>query len=156
MTADVTSFLRRSARVAPLGVAVASPDGEQTYAELLAQVDELARSLPPSDQGPEPIAVVTGNDPITPCLYLAVIAAGHAVVPLSSRLPHHVIARIAETAGIRLGLLWAHSTPPQTTLGGSFMVGTHETLLYLQSGQRFLPGRQWCRSQAERPANPRA
>jgi acyl-CoA synthetase (AMP-forming)/AMP-acid ligase II len=105
MTADVTSFLRRSARVAPLGVAVASPDGEQTYAELMAQVDELARSLPPSDQGPEPIAVVTGNDPITPCLYLAVIAAGHAVVPLSSRLPHHVIARIAETAGIRLGLL---------------------------------------------------
>lgn len=105
MTADVTSFLRRSARVAPLKVAVASPDSEQTYVDLLSQVDELTGLLPPPDQGPEPIAVFTGNDPLAPCLYLAVIAAGHAVVPLGSQLPHHVIARIAETAGIRLGLL---------------------------------------------------
>ena len=141
MTADVTSFLRRSARVAPLGIAVASPDGEQTYEDLMSQVDELARSLPPSNQGPEPIAVVTGNDPIAPCLYLAIIAAGHAVVPLSSRLPHHVIARIAETAGIRLGLLTPSATDQMASL-----TATADNTRWIVYGQdprdASLPGRR--------------
>jgi long-chain acyl-CoA synthetase len=119
MTADIMAFLRRSARVAPSRVAVASPAGEQTYSQLLSQVDELARMLPPAELGPEPIAVVTGNDPAAPCLYLAVIAAGHAVVPLSASLPHQAIARIAETAGIRLGLLTPSASDQMASLAAT-------------------------------------
>jgi len=104
--ADVVAFLRRSALIDPGRVAVASGDIECTYAQLLALVQSWAKRLPKSVGGmPEPIAVVAEHDSVVPELYLGVMAAGHAVIPLSTRLPDEVIARIVALAGVRLGIL---------------------------------------------------
>jgi malonate-semialdehyde dehydrogenase (acetylating)/methylmalonate-semialdehyde dehydrogenase len=104
----VISLLNRSARTAPETVAVSAPDedggyADVTYAQLLRRVESAARMLPPPAGGMgEPIGVVTEHDPATPELYLSVLASGNVVVPLSSRLPDHEIAKIAQRAGLGL------------------------------------------------------
>lgn len=104
---DVLGFLRRSARVAPLRMAVAHPGGSISYVQLQARVDALANTLRTllGTARREPVAVVIEHDPEVPELYLGVMAAGHAVVPISSRLPDEAIARIVAKAGARIGIL---------------------------------------------------
>lgn len=88
-------------------MAVASPDYAINYAELMARVEALAAMLRDSlgNTRCEPVAVVAEHDPAVPELYLGVMAAGHAVVPLSARLPEEAIARIVERSGARIGIL---------------------------------------------------
>lgn len=111
--ADTLSFLRRAARVAPERIAVASPAGQVSYSQLLGRVQALAARLPvlPETGLGEPIAVVAENDWEVVELYLGVMAGGHAVLPISSRLPEEAIARIVAKAGARLGLLAPSAAP---------------------------------------------
>lgn len=104
---DVLAFLRRSARVAPTALAVASPDGALDYSQLLARVETLAGQLRSAlgSGRREPVVVVAEHDPAVPELYFGVMASGHAVVPLSSRLPDEAIARIVSRSGARIGIL---------------------------------------------------
>jgi acyl-CoA synthetase (AMP-forming)/AMP-acid ligase II len=106
-SADVVAFLRRSARIAPQALAVASPDYSINYADLLVRVEAVAALLRESlgDGRCEPVAVVAEHDPAVPELYLGVMAAGHAVVPLSARLPDEAIARVVARSGARVGIL---------------------------------------------------
>jgi long-chain acyl-CoA synthetase len=101
----VPGMLRRAARLAPATIAVAWPDGELTYRQLTERVAAVAAQLPPATDGPEPIGVVAEHDATVPELYFGVMAAGHAVVPISARLPEHAVAKIAKAAGIRVGLI---------------------------------------------------
>lgn len=101
----VGGLLRRAARLAPATVAVAWPGGQLTYRQLSERVAAVAASLPPATDGPEPIGVIAEHDAEVPELYFGVMAAGHAVVPISARLPEHAIAKIAKAAGIRVGLI---------------------------------------------------
>lgn len=105
--ADAVAFLRRSARVAPRAIAVASPDGAIDYVQLLARVEALAQLLRGvlGNVAREPVAVVTEHDPAVPEIYLGVMAAGHAVVPISSRLPDAAVARIVSRSGARIGIV---------------------------------------------------
>ena len=66
--ADAVAFLRRSARVAPRAIAVASPDGAIDYVQLLARVEALAQLLRGvlGNVAREPVAVVTEHDPAVP------------------------------------------------------------------------------------------
>ena len=106
-SADVVALLRRSARIAPDALAVAAPGYSINYAELLARVESVAAMLRDAlgSGRCEPVAVVTEHDPAVPELYLGVMAAGHAVVPLSARLPDEAIARVVARSGTRLGIL---------------------------------------------------
>ena len=106
-SADVVAFLRRSVRVAPRSIAVASPSGAIDYSQLMARVDALAALLRNmlGPGGREPIAVVAEHDPAVPELYLGIMAAGHAVVPVSTRLPDEAIARIVSRSGARVGIV---------------------------------------------------
>jgi len=106
-SADVVAFLRRAARIVPDALAVASPDGTLNYAQLLARVDALAGFLRNAlgTARREPVAVVAEHDPAVPELFLGVMAAGHAVVPLSARLPDEAIARVVAKSGARIGIL---------------------------------------------------
>ena len=113
---NVSVFLRRSAQVAPTSVAVAHVDGDLSYRQLLERASHVAGLLPPAASGPEPILVVTEHDAATPELYFGVLMAGHAVVPVSARLPAAVIAQIAAMAGARLGLLAPSAAPRQVDL----------------------------------------
>jgi acyl-CoA synthetase (AMP-forming)/AMP-acid ligase II len=105
--ADVVGFLRRAARVAPAALAVGCPDYTLDYAQLLVRVERLAQALRDTlgDARSEPVAVIAEHDPAVPELYLGVMAAGHAVVPLSARLPDEAIARVVSRSGSRLGIL---------------------------------------------------
>ncbi|MBM3346311.1 MAG: long-chain fatty acid--CoA ligase, partial [Betaproteobacteria bacterium] len=105
--ADVIAFLRRASRIAPGALAVASPDGTLNYAQLSARVDALAGFLRNAlgTARREPVAVVAEHDPTVPELYLGVMAAGHAVVPLSARLPDEALARVVSNSGSRMGIL---------------------------------------------------
>jgi long-chain acyl-CoA synthetase len=101
---DLISFLRRAARIAGSRSAIAYPGGDISYTALLGRVASLAAQLPHCEQG-EAIGVVTEHDPLTPEMYLGVIASGNAVVPLSNRLADTAIAHVAQVAGIRLILV---------------------------------------------------
>jgi long-chain acyl-CoA synthetase len=102
---SVGGLLRRAARLAPATIAVAWPGGELSYRQLAERVAAVAALLPPATDGPEPIGVVAEHDATVPELYFGVLAAGHAVVPISARLPEHAVAKIATAAGIRVGLI---------------------------------------------------
>jgi long-chain acyl-CoA synthetase len=101
----VGGLLRRASRLAPATIAVAWPGGELTYRQLAERAASVAALLPPATDGPESIGVVAEHDATVPEMYFGVLAAGHAVVPISARLPEHAVAKIAAAAGIRVGLI---------------------------------------------------
>ena len=119
-SADLVSLLRRSASLHPDRVAVIGPARTLLYRELLPRVDGLAGTLPPRDPiGGEAVAVVADHDEEVPELYLGILAAGHAVVPISGRLPDDQIAYIADRANIRLGLIAPSASQRQRSISAS-------------------------------------
>ncbi len=102
---NAASFLRRSAHSVPSAVAVIHPDGHSTYAQLLAASVRLAEKLPTRVDRPEPLRVMTEHDPVAPEVYFGILMAGHAIVPVSARLPDSAVARIARSVGALIGLV---------------------------------------------------
>ncbi len=131
----VPGLLRRAARLAPATIAVAWPGGELTYRQLAERVAAVAARLPPAVDGPEPIGVVAEHDAAVPELYFGVLAAGHAVVPISARLPEHAVAKIAAAAGIRVGLV-----APSAAHRRASLAETADTVRWLVHGEEERPG----------------
>lgn len=107
-TSRVTSLLHRAALQRPESTAVVGPALHLTYAELERRALEVAALLGRAGLDaarPEPVGALVEHDPETPQIYLGIMAAGHAVVPLSNRLPAHSLAKIARAAQLRLVLV---------------------------------------------------
>jgi acyl-CoA synthetase (AMP-forming)/AMP-acid ligase II len=149
----------------PARVAVGYPEGRVSYAELLARVRALAARLPGRDESGlgEPVAVVAENDHMVPELYLGVMAAGHAVLPISSRLPDEAIARIVAKAGARVGFVATSAARRLRQIAATadatrwFAHGdSNDGASHPGRVKRGLPGPPWCASPAVPPANRRA
>ncbi len=76
-----------------------------TYAELDARCRTLAALLAGagvSPARPEPVGALVEHDAETAEIYLGIMLAGQAVVPLSGRLPAAAVAKVARAAGLRM------------------------------------------------------
>ncbi len=101
----VTSLLHRAAKQRPDNPAVIGGSLTITYAELELRCRALAALLATagtSPERPEPIGALVEHDVETAEIYLGIMVAGQAVVPLSARLPDAALIKVARAAGLRL------------------------------------------------------
>lgn len=135
--ADVVGLLRRSAALHPGRPAVVHGSTELSYRMLRDRVDGLATMLGSGRYGRSGVvAVLVEHDPEVPELYLGVMAAGHAVLPISTRLPDDAIARIVSRAGCHLGLV-----APSASARIRSLAATADMANWVRYGDEIPPGR---------------
>ncbi len=113
----------------PDGVAVATADGELTYAQLNAQVNRVAHHLRRHGAGPEAVVGLCAERSIELVVgLLGILKAGAAYLPMDPRDPGRRLDRLIRDTGADLVLAqpaWRHVVPERvgtviTLAGGSF------------------------------------
>jgi amino acid adenylation domain-containing protein len=101
--ADVASLFAEQARRRPDAVAVASEEGDLTYAELDRRSSRLARRLAAAGIGPEVrVALLAQRSPAMIVGLLGILKAGGAYVPLDPSYPAERLAWMLADSGSRL------------------------------------------------------
>ncbi|WP_326557785.1 non-ribosomal peptide synthetase/MFS transporter [Micromonospora sp. NBC_01796] len=110
---DVLEAIDERARRAPAAVALVDPTGELTYAELVAEVTELAGTLVGAGvSGGDLIGLCLGRGRTAVVAMLAVLRAGAGYVPLDPGYPPARLALMVEDVRPRLVLVPADVDPP--------------------------------------------
>ena len=108
---------------APDAVALVSPSGVTTYAELAARAARLAEVLSAEDVAPgDRIGLSTGNDEAFVVSYLAILRVGAAAIPLNPLAPPGELRRDLAMIEPRLVLATEPADTSVTAAGGSVLV----------------------------------
>ncbi|HEY0558243.1 MAG TPA: amino acid adenylation domain-containing protein, partial [Thermoanaerobaculia bacterium] len=100
---DLAALFAAQARRRPEAVAVASEEGELSYAELDRRASRLARRLAAAGVGPEvPVALLAQRSPAMIVGLLGILKAGGAFVPLDPAYPAERLAWMLADSGARV------------------------------------------------------
>jgi amino acid adenylation domain-containing protein len=126
---DVAALFAAQARLRPLAVAVASDEGDLTYAALDRLSSRLARRLAAAGVGPEVrVALLARRSPAMIVGLLGILKAGGTYVPLDPSLPAERLAWMLADSGARVLL-----GPPEL-LAGLPAGGTTAAIVELAAG----------------------
>jgi amino acid adenylation domain-containing protein len=102
----LTTMFARQVRATPDAIAIASPDGDLSYAELSRRADAIAAALHARGLGPgHRIGLVAGRSPAAITAIWGILKAGAAYLPIDASYPDARITQILTAATAPLCLL---------------------------------------------------